>query len=345
MGRSHTSEYSHLPKGMYFNKKGQTYYLRLPGQKDIRLGKTLHEALRAYWDVPGMYFDAFSMRDLISRYMNEISPTKSPETHRTNISGAKFLILSFGDFKPRDVKALHIYQHLEARRESPTRANREIALLGAIFTEAVRWGLVDESPVKNIKRHKETPRTRLVTDQEIAAFKSFAPEWMCLYIDLKLTTALRQTDMLKLHSGMWDENGLWVDTSKTGKKLCFVANDGLVRVVRKLQELNNSTQTDNVAPLRWWFFATRKGGRYTADGFRSIWHRVMAKALASGALEFRFQEKDLRARAATDCGSLMEAFELCGHSSLSTTKRIYRRGYTHVQPVDNRKKPKLLKKK
>jgi integrase len=345
MGRKHTSEYSHLPKGMYFNKKGKTYYVRLPGQKDIRLGKTLHEALRNYWSLPGVQFESLSMRDLISRYMQEVSPTKSPETHRTNISGAKFLMLSFSDFKPRDVKAVHIYQHLEARRESPTRANREIALLGAIFTEAVRWGLVEESPVKNIKRHKESPRTRLVTDQEIAAFKSFAPEWLCLYIDLKLATALRQTDMLKLHSGMWDENGLWVDTSKTGKKLCFVATPALVRVVRKIQQLRNANTTDNVAPLRWWFFSTRKGTKYSFTGFRSIWQRVMVKALASGALEHRFQEKDLRARAATDCGSLMEAFELCGHSSLSTTKRIYRRGYTHVQPVDTAKKAKLLKKK
>lgn len=345
MGRPHSSEYSHLPKGMYFNKRGQTYYLRLPEQKDIRLGKTLHEALRAYWDVPGMFFEALTMRDLISRYMNEVSPTKRPATHKTNVSAAKFLLLSFGDFHPRDVKSAHIYQHLTARRESPTRANREIALLGSIFTEAVRWGLVEHSPVIKIKRHQEVPRTRLVTDQEIAAFKSFAPEWMCLYIDLKLTTALRQTDMLNLHSGMWDENGLWVETSKTGKKLCFLASERLVRIVKQLQELNNAGQTDNVAPIRWWFFSTRRGARYSPDGFRSIWHRVMAKALASGALEVRFQEKDLRARAATDCNSLMEAFELCGHNSLSTTKRIYRRGYSLVNPVDNSSKPKLLKKK
>jgi integrase len=338
-------EYSHLPKGMYFNKKGQTYYLRRPGQKDIRLGKSLHEALRAYWDVPGTYFDAFSMRDLITRYMNEISPTKRASTHRTNCSAAKFLTLSFGDFKPKDVKAIHIYQHLEARRESKTRANREIALLGSIFTEAVRWGVVEQSPVRDIKRYKETPRTRLVTDQEIAAFKAFAPEWMCLYIDLKVIIALRQGDMLQLNSSMWDERGLWVDTSKYDKKICFEASNGLIKIVRRLQELNNATQADNVAPLRWWFFTTRKGGPYTEGGFRTMWQRVMVKAMASGALQQRFTEHDLRAKAATDCDSLIEAFELCGHSSMSTTKRIYRRGYAHVKPVDNSKKPKLLKKK
>src|SRR5690606_7970431 len=118
----------------------------------------------------------------------------------------------------------------------------------------------------------------------------------------------------------WDDAGLWVDTSKTGKKLCFMANQALVRIIQQLQDINNASHTENVALIRWWFFSTRAGNRYSADGFRSIWHRVMAKALASGALECRFQEKDLRARAATDCDSLMEAFELCGHSSLSTTK-------------------------
>ncbi|MBN7819334.1 tyrosine-type recombinase/integrase [Bowmanella yangjiangensis] len=282
------------------------------------------------------------MKDLIARYMQEVSPTKAPETHKSNMSGAKFLLLSFGDFRPKEVKPIHIYQHLDARKKSATRANREVALLGAIFTEAIRWGIVEETPVQNIKRHKEIPRDRLVTDNEIKAFKHFAPEWMRLYIDLKLSTALRQTDMLRLHSGMWDEKGLWVDTSKTGKKLCFSASSELKLIVSKLQKINSVKKKSNVLPLNWWFFSTRSGTPYSADGFRSIWHRVMNKALSSGLLEERFQEKDLRARAATDCNSLMEAFELCGHSSLSTTKRIYRRGYTHVHPVN---RAKSLKKK
>lgn len=274
------------------------------------------------------------MKDLINRYMNEISPTKAEATHRTNLSAAKFLILSLGDFKPRDVKAVHVYQHLDARKDAPIRANREVSLLSSIFTAAKRWGVVFESPVREVERFTEKPRTRLVTDAEIEAFKKYAPAWMHTYIDLKLITALRQTDMLRLHSKMWADGGLWVQTSKTGRKLCFNADENLKQIYQRLQEQRYTKDDNKVTSLRWWFFSTREGTPYTPDGFRSIWHRAMKKALASGDLTERFQEKDLRARAATDCSSIIEAFELCGHTSLSTTKRIYRRGFTRVNPVN-----------
>lgn len=335
MGRNHAEESSHLPRGMYFNKKGKTFYFRAKDRRDLRLGKTMHEALSNYYKVPGVHFEATLMTDLIARYMKEISPTKAKDTHKTNISSAKFLLLSFGDFKPNEVKALHIYQHLDARKGSATRANREIALLGAIFTEAIRWGVVEDTPVKNIKRHKETPRTRLVTDDEITTFKKFAPDWMHLYIDLKLSTALRQSDMLKLHRGMFDDKGLWVDTSKTGKKLCFAATAHLKQLIETILPPSNYENQHSQAPAKEWFFTSRFGTPYTSDGFRSIWHRAMVKAYNSGELREKFQEKDLRAKAATDCNSLVEAFELCGHRSLSTTQRIYRRGYSHVTPRQN----------
>lgn len=334
MGRQRASEYSHLPKGMYFNKKGQTYYFRSPNRKDLKLGKTLHEALKTYWSLSDMHFDAMTMKDLISRYMEEVSPTKAADTHRTNISSAKFLILTMGDFKPTQVKPVHIYQHLAARKGAPTRANREVALLGAIFTEAVRWGVVDESPVRNIKRYKEKPRTRLVTDAEIAAFKPHAPEWLKLYVDLKLLIALRQKDMRFLNSQMWFDGGLWVPTSKTSVKLRFNVNQDLQRIYQELLELNGVDQDSKVTSIRWWFFPSQSGKPFSSSGFQTAWQRAMQSAIQSGDLQERFQEKDLRAKAATDCESIINAFELCGHSSLSTTKRIYRRGYTHVEPVN-----------
>lgn len=70
----------------------------------------------------------------------------------------------------------------------------------------------------------------------------------------------------------------------------------------------------------------------------------MKKALASGELKERFQERDLRAKAATDCDSLYEAFELLGHKNISTTKKIYRRGFTKVTPLSpSSKSPKKQK--
>ncbi|MCH2055146.1 MAG: hypothetical protein MK214_00715 [Thalassotalea sp.] len=59
----------------------------------------------------------------------------------------------------------------------------------------------------------------------------------------------------------------------------------------------------------------------------------MMKAVSSGDLKERFQERDLRAKAATQCETLVQAFELLGHKNISTTKRVYRRGYSKVMPL------------
>lgn len=338
LGRQHSTEYSHLPKGMYYNKKGKTYYLRVPGQKDKRLGKSLHAALSAYYQQSGIYFGAETVKDLIVRYMQEVSPTKSESTHKTNQGRAKKLLLAFSDFRPAELRTYHIQQYLTAQKDTPVDANRAIALLSSVFSEAIRWGVIDESPCVGIKYHREVPRTRLVTDNEVAVFKTFAPNWMINYIDLKLATALRQTDMLSLNSGIWDEQtGLWVETSKTGEKLRFEPTDNLKRIIFNIRKSSRSAYSGNVSELKWWFFPNQKGKPYTADGFRTMWHKTMKKALASGELQERFREQDLRAKAATACDSLMEAYELCGHRNISTTRRIYRRGYTSIKPLQVKK--------
>jgi len=47
----------------------------------------------------------------------------------------------------------------------------------------------------------------------------------------------------------------------------------------------------------------------------------------------RFQERDLRAKVASDSGSLVEASEQLGHADTATTQRVYRRKPVWVQPL------------
>lgn len=335
MGRHHLAENSHLPKGMYLNKKSGIYYYRKRAGKDVNLGKTLHKALSKFYLQIEITYSAETVKDLIVRYMKEVSPTKSPSTHRTNQGRAKKLLLAFSDFKPSEVRPIHIQQYLEAQKRTPIDANRAIALLSSVFSEAVRWGILEHSPCVGIKYHREKPRQRLVTDEEIKIFKSFAPVWMKNYVDLKLATALRQGDMLRLNSLVWNEStGLWVESSKTQEKLKFEPTNNLKQIIKNIRESSCSKFSGKVSELQWWFFPNQKGKPYTADGFRTMWHRTMKKATESGKLKDRFREMDLRAKAATECGSLMEAYVLCGHRSISTTRRVYRRGYTSVRPLE-----------
>jgi integrase len=52
----------------------------------------------------------------------------------------------------------------------------------------------------------------------------------------------------------------------------------------------------------------------------------------------RFQERDLRAKVASDSDSLIEASERLGHADTGITQRVYRRKPVRVQPLVRRKK-------
>jgi hypothetical protein len=87
---------------------------------------------------------AFTVSGLITRYLNEIAPTKAERTYRDNLKESKYLRAAFGEARPEEIKPRAIYAYLDAQgRTSETRANREGALLSHMFTKAIRWGLID----------------------------------------------------------------------------------------------------------------------------------------------------------------------------------------------------------
>ena len=62
---------------------------------------------------------------------------------------------------------------------------------------------------------------------------------------------------------------------------------------------------------------------YTGDGFHSIWHNWMVKALDKELLSERFQERDIRKNTASEV-ELEHTQLLLGHDSVKTTIRNYR---------------------
>jgi integrase len=327
MGRKRSDENKHMPKGMIFNKKGSTFYYRCSGQKDIRLGKTFTEAYLSYENLLDVEHSILFMSDLIDRYLFEVSPSKAKKSQKEDIRISLKLKEAFGHFKPHQIKAKHARQYLDLRKSegAPIGGNREYALWSSIMTSAFNWGVIDENPFlkAGIKKHPEKPRDRLVSDEELDAFLKFVPVWLKLYVELKLATGLRQRDMLQLNNTHWsDSEGLKIGTSKTSVRIQFESTEYLNVLIDKIKKLNAYT-SKGIPKFKWYFFESRYNTRYTEDGFGTMWGRYMVKALASGELKKRFQEKDLRAKAATRCGSLAEAFELLGHKNISTTKRVY----------------------
>ncbi len=57
-------------------------------------------------------------------------------------SGLVRLRRVFGTMEPFDIKPMHVYRYLEARR-AKVRANREVATLSAALNTAIKLGLIE----------------------------------------------------------------------------------------------------------------------------------------------------------------------------------------------------------
>lgn len=230
--------------------------------------------------------------------------------------------------KPADITSQHVYKYMDERaKKSHVQANRELALLSAIFTKAVRWGDVPRSPCVNIQRFKEHPRERYVTDAEFWALRDFADELIGSYMEFQYLTALRQGDILSMRlDQVKDDDGILVKVSKTSKSRVFEWTEALRQSVKRIKAMERPVRGLHL-------FCTRRGRPYTASGFRSIWQRTMARALKEGVLAARFTTHDIRAKAGTDAANIERASELLGHSDSRVTSRHYRRLPERVQPL------------
>lgn len=131
-------------------------------------------------------------------------------------------------------------------------------------------------------------------------------------------------------------DGIHVTPSKTAKSsgkssIYEWDQEGILKTVV------NECLTARPVDISPYLFCTAKGECYIkangkANGFDSIWGRFMDRVLNETAVSERFQERDLRAKCATDAESLEHARSLLSHASEATTKRIYRRAPERVKP-------------
>jgi integrase len=197
------------------------------------------------------------------------------------------------------------------------------------LSKAVEWGLVDRNAIKGQVRKNAIPkRNRYLEDSEIREALTVASAMLRAYVVLKLLTALRRADLLRLRVSDMKENGIHVATSKTGKYLIMGWTD-------ELREAINAAIGARPKDIVPWLFCTRNGDPYihdngSANAFDSLWQRFMARVVANTKVA-RFQEKDLRKKTASDMG-LIEAQRLLGHTTSATTERHYRLRGEIVRP-------------
>ncbi|WP_200256098.1 tyrosine-type recombinase/integrase [Halorhodospira neutriphila] len=305
-----------LPPRVYL--RHGAYYFVDHGGRWHHLGRDKREALRRYADVATVP-QAVSLGAWMDRYLREIVPRKGQRTQRDNAAEMERLRSVFGDMLPDEVRPGDIYRYIDARG-APTRANREIALLSHLYTQLIRWEVVEHNPCRGIERNRERPRQRYVTDEEFWAVHDIAAPVLQLGMRLAVLTGVRLGRMLSLRREHVTDDGLMVPATKGGRPLLVEWTPELRDVVDGLERLR--------AVASVYLVARRDGQPYTRDGWQSMWTRTRDRALAEGLIAEPFSWHDLRAKAGSEAGDE----ELLGHQDMRVLRRHYQRAPRRVRP-------------
>jgi len=248
---------------------------------------------------------------IFAEYKTKVLPTKAPATARTWTYSLKRLDPVFGPCLPVDVAPHHVWRYWE-RRGAHRQARHEVQVLSAVFTWAMRWGDAASNPCLGLRFPRNPPRTRYVTDEQLAAFVALAPERLSNVVTVALLTGLRQNDVLTLRRDEVTEEGILRTPSKAGPRLLIRWQPALRAAVDWL--MAEHPRADTVV-------SNRSGRPYTTQGFQASWQRVMTRLPRAE----RFQFRDLRAKSATDEGDLQRASARLGHSDVRLTRAVYQR--------------------
>jgi integrase len=146
--------------------------------------------------------------------------------------------------------------------------------------------------------------------------------------------------MLMLSTRLSDlkEDGIYVTPAKTegstGKSLIYEWNEDL----RSAVEMAKASRPR----ISNFLFCNRLGNGYVneetgrAGGWDSMWSNFVERVLDETEIEARFTEHDLRAKCASDAGTLEHAQQLLSHADKRTTQRIYRRKAERVKPLERK---------
>lgn len=272
---------------------------------------------------------------------------------------ATFIKSEFGsqwtveDVRPTDI-ARFLDKHFSTK---PNASNKYKALFSLIFAHAVRKGLRDRNPAREIEGAEEKTRDRYITDEEFDAVRAAALLGMdgrptasgkiivCL-IDLAYQTAQRIGDLLALNWQDASDQGLFFHPTKTvnssGVRLLIAMTPDL----RATLDAAKTGKVKAIGPI----ICTQDGARYTYSGAQTAWKRAGKRARARYEADCKAKGMapdaqflvgmhfhDLRAKALTDKKRLEgadAAQALAGHTTADMTAHYTKaREIERVTPV------------
>jgi integrase len=206
-------------------------------------------------------------------------------------------------------------------------ATRTVGLLGGILSFAVDSGLINENPVRGVKRFPDKKGQRYLSQQELvalgkalreAADKDENPSAIAI-LKLLIFTGARKREIEALRWSEIDFQSGYIQLadSKTGQK-AFPLNAGALEVLNGLVRLGDSEFV---------FPGYRSGGHY--QGTPKVWSRIRMTAGLEG-VRLHDLRHSFASIAVSGGASLPIIGALLGHENSATTQRY---AHLHDDPL------------
>ncbi len=326
-----------LRHGAYYYRPREGEKQAFDGKAWFWLGRTYHEALRAFADRMELQVGD-TLASVIDRYSVEILPTLSHSAQQNYRQSLDRLRRVLGESPMGLIVPQGVYRYLDAlaKAKSMQVANQDLKVLNRTLDFAVRWGVVDRHPIKGqvkaygVRDGLRKARTRYVTDEELAEWQRVASAQQRAFAAIILLTGIRKSDCLRLMESHVSEDELTVNVAKTGKPVSYIMTDALRQAIDLARGCRPRASLYLLPNRRGQCYVNARGETQTWDG---KWADTMKRALKETALEATFTQHDLRAKAGSDVEDDARAQELLDHTSVSVTRQHYRRKRRAIRPV------------
>lgn len=329
-GRTRTKDLW-LPKYVYRGRKSFEYHPR--GGGSIRLCSVdaePAEVLRCYDEAVARLTAPDTVRYLIDQYRSSDSFRGLKSVTRADYNSTfEKLIPVFGHMIPDTIEPTHIYHYMDLRgQQSKSRANKEKGVFSMLFKWGIARGFCTRNPCEHIKGFTIKPRTRYVTDSEYKAVYTAASPNIQAAMEIAYLCAARQRDVLDLTLSDIQENGIFIEQSKTGKKQVKLWTPRLRAAVDLAKAQPSRIKTMNL-------IHNKSGMAYSSTGFKAMWKRAVDRAVERFGIE-RFTFHDLKRKGISDFDE-GDKRQFSGHMTPAMTERY------NVKPEEVRTVSKILR--
>jgi integrase len=325
--------------------------------------RTPEESLKAALDRYHKLVDEVTGREsldiLLDQWLDKFAPTEPPRGAVLRYEPAtitkyrkmsKLIRTKLGPMKVNEIRHADVARFLDENfGDRPFSANAYKSLLSTLFKWAVRRGMRETNPTRELEEAKEPRRTRYINDEELRWIVQEAPPMIACLVQLAAITGQRIGDLLTLEwSAVSDQTVLLPEFESLGELgavgLVFYPaktrkTTGKKVPVRLTPQLHEVLMKVRAIPTRPSQYVIRKpdGGRYSYEGARSAFKRAVQKAERAYLLDCIATRKaprpglfagihfhDLKRRSLTDAEiQNLDPQALGGHARRATTEKHY----------------------